>query len=133
LDVKESLPATPWGNSSEQIDGSQLLTAWIRLSRQRGWFGSEGRPPARALAKQGAAAKRLAEQYTAAQCAALFVGMEATFPYAPPPDGRGDPWDLMDAERKATKAIAAAANHPEIRRRREDAEWDALLDAEAAA
>jgi DNA-binding MarR family transcriptional regulator len=89
--VDESKDTTTDG---ERMATEEVVAAWLdRLSE---------RPPDAAIAKQGAAAKRLASLYPRADLERALDGIGRLFPHS-----EGEPWDLFDLDRKFTKAHAA--------------------------
>lgn len=108
--------APPSVGARRRMTGAEVLTAWI---------GRQPAPPSPSeCSKQGSAAKEIAAEHSAAEIAAAFVGIGQVWPHAPP---KNEPWDLFDLKKRFPKALAAAANHPEVRRRREDAEFEEAL------
>jgi hypothetical protein len=93
-----------------------IVGEWVRRQPER--------PPGPTIAKQAKAAQRIAAASTAGQVARAFAGMGELFPHS-----NGEPWDLFDLEKKFAKAMAAAENHPEVRKRRERAEFEAEMAA----
>lgn len=105
------------------ISGGDLMAEWI--TRKRPSLSQRDR------GKQGAAAARIVEGRTAGEIGLAVIGIEYVWPFASPNVVKGSEgrlWDLMDLERHFPKAHAAAANHPVIRKVREDAEFDAALE-----
>jgi hypothetical protein len=90
-------------------NGVALLAVWIDYLRSQGL----PEPGVRDMAKFGAVAKRVAEQYGPEEVFAAMLGIGQLYPHS-----KGEPWDLFDLERKFTKAMAGANQHPEVKRRR---------------
>lgn len=86
--------------------GADVLGAYIAYGRSRGWPN----PPGSARPKLGAAGKRLAESNAPRTIVQAMVGMGSLYPHSD-----GEPWDLMDLERKLTKAQAAAGTDSRVR------------------
>ena len=75
--------------------------------------------------KQKPFARRIADGHTREQVMAAFVGIGQLFPHCPP---KNQPWDLSDLDRKFSKAVAAARDHPELKSRRFDKEFMAMTE-----
>jgi hypothetical protein len=102
----------------------ELIGAWIKHYEKR----NGRRPPGKDIPKQGAVAKRICDGHTAEEVVYAFLGIDHLFPYS-----KGEPWDLFDLEKKFTKAMAAAQDHPDIKRQREEeAFMEAIGHREAA-
>jgi hypothetical protein len=102
----------------------ELIGAWVKHYEKR----NGRRPPGKDIPKQGAAAKRICDGHTAEEVVYAFLGIDHLFPYS-----KGEPWDLFDLEKKFTKAMAAAQDHPDIKRQREEAAFmEAIGHREAA-
>lgn len=70
-----------------------LTAAWVESQPER--------PPQKQIAKQGAVAKRLAQDTAPRKLAIALYGMDQLYPHC-----EGEPWDLFDFERKLSKALA---------------------------
>jgi len=81
----------------EHLSAKDLVAIWLQRSAVR--------PPAAAVEKQGAAAKRLVRDFDAGSLSRALDGMDRLFPHS-----KGEPFDLFDLERKMAKALEAQAN-----------------------
>lgn len=70
-----------------------LVKAWLSLQPER--------PPEKQIGKQGAVAKRLAEDTAPRKLAIALYGMEQLWEHRE----AGNPWDLFDFEKKLSKAL----------------------------
>ena len=100
-----------------RLSASQVLEAWA--SAQPVEVSAAERR------KQKPFARRIADGHTREQVMAAFVGIGQLFPHCAP---KNQPWDLSDLDRKFSKAVAAARDHPEIVERAQDAEFLAALE-----
>lgn len=103
-----------------RTNGAVVLREWIKLQpvppspddRNRfGWF-----------------CKAIADHHTTGEVALAFLGMRFLWPYAPPPIGKNEPWTPEDLKRVFPKAVAAAGNHPQFVRQRQEREFNEALD-----
>jgi len=90
-------------------NGGDVMDAYVQYCRSKGWPD----PPNGQRGKLGAAGKRLAAQQSPSEIVRAMIGMGSLYPHS-----NGEPWDLMDLERKFTKASAAAVNDPTVERER---------------
>ena len=101
------------------MSASQVLEAWASAQPIE--------VPAADRRKQKPFARRIADGHTREQVMATFVGIGQLFPHCPP---KNQPWDLSDLDRKFSKAVAAARDHPELKARRFEEEFMALTGPE---
>ena len=107
-------------NESDHISAGEIVGAWIRTRRIR--------PPAPVINKQSGAAKDLSEKYTAGEIVRAFLGITQIWPHK----GKdGEPWDLFNLRDRIDKAIAAAEQHPDLKRQQNYADF--LRELERAA
>lgn len=105
---------------SGRTHGSAVLAEWIRL---------QPTPPSRRDRDRfGRACKRIADAYTVGEIALAFVGMNCIWPFAPPPEGKGEPWTPEDLERQFAKALPAAQKHPQFKAQRDREEFDRIVE-----
>ena len=101
----------------QRMSGAEVLVAW-----------ENAQPVAASAAerrKQKPFARRIADGHTREQVMAAFVGIGQLFPHCAP---KNQPWDLSDLDRKFSKAVAAARDHPELKSRRFDEEFTAMTE-----
>ncbi len=104
-------------HSGRRMSGAEVLVAW-----------ENAQPVAVSAAerrKQKPFARRIADGHTREQVMAAFVGIGQLFPHCAP---KNQPWDLSDLDRKFSKAVAAARDHPELKSRRFDEEFTAMTE-----
>jgi hypothetical protein len=116
----EALHALP-----PEFTTGQLLGMWIK--RQ------PAKPNDAERKRQGAAAKRIVAHHSALDIALALLGMEVLFPYAAPPRGRGQAWDLFTFETKFSIAKQEAQKHPALVDAQMDEELDRALNSLGAA
>jgi hypothetical protein len=115
------------GDEEMESDGSDLPHATHRMSAAeliQAWGNSlPERPTEAERRKQKWVARKLTKEHTRDELVQAMVGMTALFPHCPPPNGRNEPWDLGDLERKFSKAKAKALDHPDLKAMRAEAEF----------
>ena len=99
----------------QRMSASQVLEAWASAQPIE--------VPAADRRKQKPFARRIADGHTREQVMVAFVGIGQLFPHCPP---KNQPWDLSDLDRKFSKAVAAARDHPELKARRFEEEFMAM-------
>ncbi len=87
-------------NEPGEIDGGDVVGLWLSFRDER--------PPEKQLKKQGAAAKRLADDYTPEEIARSMYGIQYLYPHSD-----GEAWDLFDLERKFQKCFDQARSEIE--------------------
>ena len=102
-----------------RMSASQVLEAWASAQPIE--------VPAADRRKQKPFARRIADGHTREQVMVAFVGIGQLFPHCPP---KNQPWDLSDLDRKFSKAVAAARDHPELKARRFEEEFMAMTGPE---
>jgi hypothetical protein len=114
-----------WSHDPQaSLPTQELMGAWIKHYEKR----TGKRPPGSDIPKQGAVAARICEKHTAEEVVYAFLGIDHLFPYS-----KGEPWDMFDLEKKFSKAMAKAQDHPDIKRQREEAAFmEAIGHREAA-
>ncbi len=85
-------------STSDSMATHELVGAWINRLPER--------PPSSAIAKQGAAAKRLVAAHDRGALERALDGMTRLWPHS-----NGEPFDLFDLERKFAKATVAPARN----------------------
>lgn len=108
---------------TERVPADKILAAWIDAQPER--------PPDPVVRKQSGAAKKLAAEFTKAELTLAWGGMKRLFPYAPPPLGKSEPWDLFTLRSKAGLAIQAAKG-PADRSAQEQAEFQSAIQERKA-
>jgi hypothetical protein len=104
----------------ERIRSNDLLAEWIKRQKIRVSEREKG--------KQAAAAVRICSEHTRAEINAAWWGLTHQWPWAAAPVGEGRGWDLMTLEREFVRAADfALENHPEIKKQRQEAEFEARL------
>ena len=101
-------------HSSQRMSGSQVLHAWETRIGQR--VASSDRR------RHASIARKIADGHSAQDIVLAFLGIGQLFPHS-----NGEPWDLFDLDRKFTKAVAKARDHPELRAAQREAELMDLL------
>lgn len=121
------------GGGQEQHDDPSRLGANLLLAE---WLKRQPiQLSERDRGKQAAAAKRICDAYSRVEIQTAWWGLTHRFPWARAPgSGKGgEPWDLMTLEREFAKSVQYAAdNHPDARRLREEAEFQAALQRKAS-
>jgi hypothetical protein len=100
----------------QRIPASQVFRAWESQLPQKIAAIDRG--------KHMRMARKLADNHSAQELALAFLGIGQLFPHSD-----GQPWDLADLDRKFTKAVTKARDHPELRSRQREAELLNLLEA----
>jgi len=98
------------------MPANELLAAWLDLRRDK---SPSFHLSAKDRAKQGTAAARICAGYPRDSILRAWVGMMALFPYAEPPVGRSQAWDLWRFEQRFAEALAQADQHPAVNEERE--------------
>jgi hypothetical protein len=106
-----SAPPRAAVDEADRMEPADLVEQW----RKRQTVA----PSERDTGKQAEVAKRICAEHPRAQIAAAWWGLTHRFPWARPPDGRCEAWDLGTLDTQFAKSVQyAMENHPDIKAER---------------